>query len=262
MNEEKRIENKKSDKKALKIFIPLLIVSMIVGFASGYLGDIVEANLADVIAAGIVKGLVIITPYANVVMNVVAIIICAILMADVKKCIKAWDGENEEEYEKIDKKLSVTSVLINIVFILSYFFFGAGFEFVLKKEYFEVINVICYFAGFIVALTGNLLIQSKVVNLYKEMNPEKQGSVYAMDFSKQWEKSCDEAERMQIYKAAFKSYNFCNTFYIFLWLLCLLGNQVWHYGIMPATVVIIVWLANFISYQAYAAYYAKNPNKI
>ena len=44
--------------------------------------------------------------------------------------------ENEEEYEKIDKKLSVVSIFINIVFILSYFFFGAGFEYVLGvKEY-------------------------------------------------------------------------------------------------------------------------------
>lgn len=111
-------------------------------------------------------------------------------------------------------------------------------------------------------MAGSMIIQAKVVNMYKEMNPEKQGSVYAMDFGKQWEKSCDEAEKIQIYKAAFKSYSFCNTFYIFLWLLCLFGNEIWHLGIMPATIVIIVWLIQFISYQAYASYYAKNPNKV
>ena len=262
MNEEKRIENKKSDKKALLIFIPCLIVSGIAGFMLSAFGNYMEESVADLIAEGIVKLLVIITPYACLVMNTIAIIICAILMAGTKKSIKAWDGENEEEYEKIDKKLSVVSIFINIAFILSYFFFGAGFEFVLKEEYFSLIKCVFYFAGFIMALAGDMIIQSKVVNMYKEMNPEKQGSVYAMDFGKQWEKSCDEAEKMLIYKAAFKSYSFCSTFYIFLWLLCLLGSQIWHFGIMPATIVIIVWLVQFISYQAYAAYYAKNPNKV
>ena len=191
-------------------------------------------------------------------MNTIAIIICAIFLAGIKKGIKAWDGENEGDYEKIDKKLSVVSVLINIVFILSYFFFGAGFEYVLGVKEYDAIAMLCYFIGFVIALGANMIIQARVVNLYKEMNPEKQGSVYAFDFSKKWEQSSDEAERIKIYKAAFKSYNFCSTFYIFLWLCCLLGNQIWHYGIMPATIVIIVWLVQFISYQSYAAYYSKN----
>ena len=195
MNEEKRIENKKSDKKALMIFIPCLIASGIAGFMLSAVGNYMESSVADLIAGGIVKVLIIITPYACLVMNTITIIICAILMAGTKKGIKAWDGENEEEYEKIDKKLSVVSIFINIVFILSYFFFGAGFDYVLKDEYFSLIKCICYFAGFVMALAGDMIIQSKVVNMYKEMNPEKQGSVYSMDFGKQWEKSCDEAEK-------------------------------------------------------------------
>ena len=262
MNEKKRIENKKSDKKALMIFIPVLILSGVIGFLAGGLGNYMEENLADVIANGVVNLLSTITPYANLVMNTISIAICTIILLYTKKCIKIWDGEDEEAYEKIDGKLSIILVLVDIVFILSYFFFGAGFEYVLEGKDSDAIEMICYFIGFIIALTANMIIKSRVVNLYKEMNPEKQGSVYAFDFSKKWEQSSDEAERIKIYKAAFKSYNFCSTFYIFLWLFCLLGNQIWHYGIMPATIVIIVWLVQFISYQSYAAYYSKNPNKV
>ena len=61
MNEVKRIENKKSDKKALKIFIPVIIVSAIIGFFMGYFGDFVEADdlenrqiLARIMSAGVV----------------------------------------------------------------------------------------------------------------------------------------------------------------------------------------------------------------
>ena len=260
MNEEKRIENKKSDKKALKIFIPCLIISFVAGILLSTLGNFMEENVADFIAKGIVSALKVITPYANLVMNAIGIIISVIVLVNVKKRIKAWDGENEEEYETIDRSMSVVLILNNFIFILSYFFFAAGFEYCLKTG--TLIEMICSFAGFILALAGNMIIQAKVINMYKEMNPEKQGSVYAMDFGKQWEKSCDEAEKLQIYKAAFGSYNFCNVFYIVLWLFCVFGNEVWHFGIMPATIVIIVWLAQFISYQAYAAYYAKNPNKV
>ena len=115
MNEEKRIENKKSDKKALMIFIPCLIVSGIAGFMLSAFGNYMEASVADLIAGGIVKLLVIITPYACLVMNTIAIIICAILMTGAKNHIKVWDGENEEEYEKIDKKLSVVAIFIKCV---------------------------------------------------------------------------------------------------------------------------------------------------
>ena len=262
MNEEKRKENKKSDKKALMIFIPCLIISFFAGFGLSGLGNYMEANIADVIAETVVKILVVITPYANLVINTVTILVCIIILANAKKRIKVWDGENEEEYEKFDRGLSVASIIINIGFIISYFFFAAGFEYCITEKGTGIVELVCYFAGFILALIGNLAVQANVVNLYKELNPEKKGSVYAMDFGKQWEQSCDEAERIQIYKAAFGSYSFCNVFYVFLWLFCLVGSQIWHFGIMPATIVVIVWLVQFISYQAYAAYYTKNPNKI
>ncbi len=262
MNEDKRIENKKSDKKALIIFIPCMLVSFVVGFFLSAMGNFMEENLADVIANGLNVFLEIVSPYANLAMNTLVIIICSIVLVNVKRRIKAWDGDDEEVYEKIEKNISVVLILSNLVFILSFFFFGAGFDYCLHNTKTTTVELICYFAGFVIALIGNLMMNAGTVNLYKEMNPEKQGSVYAMDFGKQWEKSCDEAEKMQIYKAAFKSYSFCNTFYVFLWLFCLLGNEIWHYGIMPATIVIVVWLAQFISCQAYAAYYSKNPNKV
>ncbi len=260
MNEEKRIENKKGDRKALKIFIPCLIASFFVGFFLSTFGNYMEGNLAEVIASGVVTVLTYVTPYANLVINVTAVIASVIILANVKKKIKVWDGEDEAEYEKIDGSMSVVLTLINLVFILSYFFFAAGFEYCIETA--TAIELVCYFAGFILALAANMIIQSKVINMYKELNPEKQGSVYAMDFSKQWEKSCDEAEKLSIYKAAFGSYKFCSGFYIILWLLCLLGNQIWHFGIMPATIVTVIWLVQYISYQAYAAYYSKNPNKV
>lgn len=260
MNDEKRIENKKVDRKALMILIPILIVSFFAGIFLSALGAMMEENIADVISKGIVTGLTVITPYANLVMYTICILISIIVLANVKKKMKVWDGEDEETYEKIDQSMSRILIIANLAFILSYFFFAAGFEYCIKTA--TAVEMICYFGGFILSLAGNIIIQQKVVNIYKELNPEKQGSVYAMDFAKQWEKSCDEAEKMQIYKAAFGAYNVSGTVFMVLWLFCILGNQIWHFGIMPATIVTVMWLVQFISYQAYAAYYSKNPNKV
>lgn len=260
MNEEKRIENKKSDRKALMIFIPCLILSFFVGMLLSSLGNMLEANIGDVIAEGIVKCLTIITPYVNLVMCLVCFVISIIIFVNVKKRAKVWDGEDEEEYEKIDSSLSAVLIVNNIVFILSFFFFAAGFEYCIKTA--TAVQLVCYFAGLLLAMAENMIAQQKAINLYKEMNPEKQGSIYAMDFGKQWEKSCDEAEKMQIYKAAFGAYNVCGIVYLVLWVLCILGNQIWHFGIVPASIVILMWLVQFIAYQAYAAYYAKHPNKV
>jgi hypothetical protein len=55
MNEEKRIENKKSDKKALMIFIPCLIVSGIAGFLLSAFGNYMEASVADLLAGGLLN---------------------------------------------------------------------------------------------------------------------------------------------------------------------------------------------------------------
>lgn len=262
MNEEKRIENKKTDKKALKIFIPILIVSVVVGFMMGYFEDFVAENLADAIENGIVKVLILISPYINLVINILVVVICVVIIGNTKKKIAMWDGENETDYEKIDRNLSIVLMLSELAFILSLFFFATGFEYTIGSDNAGVAAQICCLVGFIISLTQSMLLSSKVVNVYKELNPEKQGSVYAMDFGKQWANSCDEAEKLLIYKAAFGAYKFCNSFYVVIWLFCIFGNEVWHFGLMPATIITIVWLLNFISYQAYGAYYSKNPDKV
>lgn len=262
MNEEKRIENKKSDNKALIIFIPCLIASCFVGFWMSGMGFFVRDNWAEVISDGLVKGLTLISPYANLVMNTVSITICCVVFLKVKKMIKSMDGDDDELYEKIDRKLSFILALCNFVFILSYFFFAAGYEYCIIGGRIRALEIICYFSGFIIALGANLVITARTVNMYKEMNPEKQGSVFSFNFDKQWENSCDEAERLKIYKSAYKSHIFCNTFYVILWLFCLIGNQIWHFGLMPSVILIVAWLVQFISYQSYAAYYSKHPNKV
>lgn len=259
MNEEKKLENKKEDRKSLKLFIPILLVACLVGFLSGGFIYYLRDNGAGTIAEYFANIFKIITPYANIVMNGISIVVCVIIYSIARKQMKAFDGENEEQYKKIDSKLSVILIISNITFILSYFFMAAGFEYVLGVA--GGVKVALYMGGFLLAMAGNIILQQVTINGYKLLNPEKKGSVYSFDFNKQWTKSCDEAELHNIYKAAYGSYKVTNVTFLVLWIVCIFGNIIWHFGLVPVTIVIILWLVQFISYMAYAAYYEKNPEK-
>ena len=58
-----------------------------------------------------------------------------------------------------------------------------------------------------------------IVELEKKLNPEKKGDVIETNFSKKWEDSCDEAQKMIIYEAGYRAYRagmkaftfICNT---------------------------------------------------
>ncbi|MGL6219074.1 MAG: DUF3169 family protein [Lacrimispora sphenoides] len=66
--------------------------------------------------------------------------------------------------------------------------------------------MIYWLTGFIAAVICTIVTQQKIINFEKEINPEKRGSVFNQKFSKKWEKSCDEAERLSIYKSTYTSY--------------------------------------------------------
>lgn len=55
-----------------------------------------------------------------------------------------------------------------------------------------------------------VLVQQKIVDLVRRMNPEKQVSVYDSKFQKKWYNTCDEAERAQIGQASYQAFQAAN----------------------------------------------------
>ena len=100
--------------------------------------------------------------------------------------------------------------------------------------------------------TVKLGVVQKLVNLTKEINPEKKGSIYDVKFQKKWEASCDEAELFAIYKSAYRSYCITQRLCIILWLFCIIGGFVWGFGAVPVLLVSIIWGTMITSYCYYA----------
>ena len=109
-------------------------------------------------------------------------------------------------------------------------------------------NLILWFVGYFVAVTVTIITQQRVVNFEKIINPEKQGSVFELNFQKKWVNTCDEAERLNIYQSSFKAYKTVTMTCIILWLFCVLGMTMWDLGIMPVAIVTVIWLVQTTSY--------------
>lgn len=85
------------------------------------------------------------------------------------------------------------------------------------------------------------MLQQKLVDLTKRLNPEKKGSVYDTKFQKKWYESCDEAERAIIGQCAFKAYQAMVRVCLGLWVVFALGGMFFNWGFLPALAVCIVW---------------------
>lgn len=117
-----------------------------------------------------------------------------------RRKFKGWDGEDEVALERMSKQREWAMLLGSICMILEFFALSAN---------------ICYgggagalvgTGGFLIATVLSMALQKQVVDLEKEISPEKSGSVFALNFEKEWEQSCDEAERLMIYRSAYSAF--------------------------------------------------------
>lgn len=239
----------KEDKGAFKKFLILVFIGMIVGATIGFLSNYVE-NIAKVIASSLQNVLFEIASYANICFLVVIFIPIIVLYQKSRKLYKVWDGENEEELQKIDVNLSYAMWLTSIAIIISFFFFAIGFWNIINLGYSVSGGYLAlWLGGFVLIMICIVLGQQKIVNFTKEINPEKEGSVFDHKFAKKWEESCDEAEKLAIYKAGYKSYKAVTYTCMILWMFCIMATTLWDFGLMPITFVSIIWIVQTTSYS-------------
>lgn len=261
MNEKIRLENRKEDKKFLFKFLLILAISFVVGIGLGVLIAFSKdaKEIPQLISDTVNNALFSIAPYVSVVFCIVTGVTLLVLKKKASAMIKAWDGEDEEEYEKIDNTLGNVLNAMNIGTVIVYFFFAVGFEGIPDRSGFADA---CYLFGFIFSLVIIILGQQMIIGMTKEVNPEKKGSIYDTKFLDKWENSCDEAEKILIYKSAYKTYTKMSGLFVALWVFCIFGNGIFKFGLMPVTLLSLLWLCNVCIYTYYSKYYSKHPEKI
>ena len=234
---------KKDNRKAFPKYLLILFVSAIfggvMGFAAGRVG---HDNISEVIVTAVTNGLTAAAPWALLGTSVVSLAVILWLYRGAKSLFTGWDGEDEAVMDRAEEKLNWALLLTASQFVLDMFFFAVAQSAHNMTALWSVLL-------FIVSAFALVYAQQKIVDLTRQMNPEKKGSVYDMNFRKKWLESCDEAEQKQIGQAAYKAYTVVSTACPILWAALLLLSYAFNFKLlMPTFIVCFIWLLLQVSY--------------
>ena len=238
-------KEKSENQKALPKFGGIVLLGGIIGlFAGGVIGFFGGLFAPDQMIETIYHVLEVIEPYTIWMVAVFFTFLEVRLYSQAKEIYQKWDGEEENSIEKAEEKLSWVLVLTAAHMVLS--FFLVGVDSIVRTEHHAVYLVTLL--GFIAGIGSIIILQQKVIDLTKKINPEKKGSVYDTKFITVWMESCDENEQKLIGQAAFKAYTIVSHSCVGIWLILFFISDLFHLGIMPITVVSIIWGILQISY--------------
>lgn len=237
-------DDKGINRKAFPKFLLWVLLGGVLGFFAGLAGGIAsDLHLADSVEAWLTGVLQAAAPWGIPVTSGVLLAICLGFYLSAKRLYMAWDGEDETLPDQVDRKLNYTLHCSSLATILDFFFIAVG---VLYTDSGRMALLIV--GEMLVSVALVVLVQQKIVDLVRRMNPEKQVSVYDSKFQKKWYNTCDEAERAQIGQASYQAFQAANRACIALWLVLLLLSYVLPIGLLPMVAVLLIWAVLQVSY--------------
>ncbi len=238
-----REEIKKENRRALPKFFLVLLGAMVFGGVMGTLGYTAGRLGAAAAAADALVSLL----REGMLWGIPAVTLALAgpgwwLYLSARKGYRGWDGEDEAVIDRVEVRLSWALLLTAPAMALDMFFLTAAGVYGSGTTVFGVLGELVVSCGALVVL------QQKVVDLEKEINPEKRGSVYQRRFQKTWMDSCDESEQRQIGMAAYKAQRVTTYTCLALWLgLSILDNAL-SVGLLPMAVVLVIFAVSQTSY--------------
>lgn len=253
-NEKKRQENRQEDNKVKGKFVVIMILSMFLGGIFGASGVKIVRYMREqqwdftVLGQNLTFLWSLAGRYLMLFLDLIFFPVMILLFKKHKKEVLAWDGEDEVRLDALERKLGMDMGIPTILTLLNMFFYGVGFY---GMVYLEKKESPIFLLDLMLLLGGMLFLifhQKNVINFIKELNPEKKGSIFDMRFNKKWFASCDEAERQKIGATCYATYRVMSLVYIFLTAALTLAGFFLPIGILPLTIVCLLWLTQTITY--------------
>lgn len=229
---------KKDNRKALPKYLLVLLIAALFGAALGFLiGFAGYHNLGETVADLLNRFLAAITPWGIPTTSFVILIAAWWKYLAAKKLCAAWDGEDEATVDTAEHQLNWVLLLTTSQMLLDFFFLAAAVVYWVPGR----LTIVAEVAMFLISIAFLIVIQQRVVDLTRQLNPEKQGSIYDLKFKKKWMNSCDEAEQKQIGQAAFKAYNALNITCPVIWGVLVILSFLFDITLLPSFIVILIW---------------------
>lgn len=239
MNDNVKKENRRALPRFLLILAGAAVFGGVLGFCAGWMGS---SSVSEFVTETVDYLLSAVIPWLIPAVSVVLLADGFRRYRQAKKLFAEWDGADEAPMEEAEETLNWSLLWSSVVMILDFFYLSVGGYCVLPGGTLIVAIV------FILMIALVMVLQQKVVDLTRRMNPEKQGSVYDTKFQKKWFESCDEAEKAQIGQASYRAYRVTGTACIVLWVALLILDFIFGVGVLPAFVVLLLWGIMQVSY--------------
>lgn len=165
-----------------------------------------------------------------------------------KRLFARWDGEEDAKLDEIEGKISFALLFISVGFIFTIVFAGIGladFKHDAADAWVLIIDVV---AMIVITLLLTML-QRRCVELEIALNPEKRGDVLDRRFQKDWIESCDEQERLAVYRSSYRAYQVSQKAAPMIILIMILVSMVTNIGAIPFLAVGGVWLIQSMTYM-------------
>ena len=233
-------EISQENRRARKWFIPIVIVSGVVGAILGILMVSLGTTGIQRAAGAMTQKVTMLAPYLLAAEAVIFNILAFAMYRKSRVLLREWDGEEEEITNQIDIKLNYALWALSLNQVISFLLFALGVD-LRPEDMTGVRNELILAVVFMANVFISIWIQQKVVDLSKEMNPEKKGSVYDIRFQSKWMDSCDEAEKMQVYQAAYSAFKVTNIAFMIVWLFAFLAIEFAGTGVFACVMISILW---------------------
>lgn len=241
-----------SEKKSFFKFILILIASAIGGAITGAICVNIEVDkLTEAIRT--------ISPdVGKVVLGIFVLENLILFGLSLKKYLDARkmyrQSSDDDVCDDVERMLDYPMLYSNVAMVMNYMLFSlciwcgdrvsgsAG-------DLWFVILCMGGVAVFVLGFVWEVSIQFVVVRLTKEMNPEKKGSIFEMNFRKKWEESCDEGQKLILYKSGYKAFVRMQMACTIMWLITILSQMYFKTGILPVISVCVIFMVGIVSYM-------------
>lgn len=168
------------------------------------------------------------------------------------RAYKRIGKDDDEKLIELEHSLDLPVALMNIWSVLDLMFYAIMIEITEVGDVSGTLGRVLSAAATIILVGSYIMliaVSRKCLMLIKKINPEKRGDLLDVNFYKKWEDSCDEAQKIIMYKAAYRAFKITNYSFMAAWVVCVISQLVFRTGVIPVICISAVWLIMVVVYD-------------
>lgn len=239
--------------RAILIFAGFMVLCYMGGYVTGVIsGHVRQLGLnMEAIKRLIYEALTAVIPLLYVGINVIFFVVSYVMLGKYIRKAKVWNGEDEVYIKVVENGFSDICSIGGIVMILNFMLFTTCLFLGTRDGMIEEMRDQVYLLS-MGTLTISLILfsvqQALILKHIKRINPEKKGNLFTLNFHKTWMASCDEAQKMIVYRSGYKAYLAVNIACVICYCVLLVLEIVLQTGLVPIVLVGVIWLVNAIAF--------------